>query len=145
ANCDVGRKPVSAGPAKIKISCVHCSTHLKVEPRYIGRTVKCPKCGKSFQAVTEPIAMIDDDPRDDKDDAVRSSRKPSSKRQKLRQIALYQRVVLICVLIYIVLIAAQFTVEPGMRPLIFGPIALLDGLVGAVFVFLLSLKVYSTA
>jgi hypothetical protein len=64
-------------------------------------------------------------------------------RNDLRAIPLYQKGILICILIYIVTVMAQFAIPPAMRLFLampaFGVIV-----AAAVFVFLLATKVYST-
>jgi uncharacterized membrane protein len=68
----------------------------------------------------------------------------SGKREDVRAVAVYQKGILICILIYLLAIVGQFVVPSAVRPVI-GFLALADVLAGMVFVFLLSTKVYSTA
>jgi hypothetical protein len=64
-------------------------------------------------------------------------------RYDLRSIAIYQKAILICILIYFVtIITAQFVVPPALR--FFLVIPVIGVIVAAtVFVFLLAMKVYS--
>ncbi len=55
--------------------------------------------------------------------------------------AQYQKGILVCILIYLIAVIGQFAIPAELRPLV-GLGALVDGLVGAVFVFLLAIKVY---
>ncbi|HYV39647.1 MAG TPA: hypothetical protein VE988_28420 [Gemmataceae bacterium] len=80
---------------------------------------------------------FDDEPR-------RPKKKKSGKRNRadLKAIALYQKVVLLCLLVYIIAVVAQFAFPPEIR-LLLGLAMLGVGITAAVFVFLLALKVYS--
>jgi len=61
----------------------------------------------------------------------------------LRAIAGYQKGILLCILIYLAAVAAQFVLPPEVRLLLLiGVLAV--GVVATVFVFLLATKVYST-
>jgi hypothetical protein len=62
----------------------------------------------------------------------------------VRAVAVYQKGILICILVYLLAVIGQFAVPPEMR-LILGLVVIAAGLAGLVFVFLLSTKVYSTA
>ena len=65
----------------------------------------------------------------------------SGTREDLRSVARYQKGILVCILIYIVAVVGQFVFPPEMRMIIaYG--MMLVGLAGAVFVFLLAIKVY---
>ena len=44
----------------IKIQCLYCDKHLRIPQGYVGRTVKCPKCGKRFE-VGQTIAHPPDE------------------------------------------------------------------------------------
>lgn len=68
----------------------------------------------------------------------------SGRREDLRSVALYQKGILICVLVYLLAMIFQFALPEEIRPLV-GLAVLLVGLVGTVFVFLLAIKVYSVA
>ena len=68
----------------------------------------------------------------------------SGARDDLRAVAKYQKGILVCILIYLIAVFCQFGVPPDYRPF-FGIFVLGVGLVGTVFVFLLAMKVYSTA
>ena len=75
----------------------------------------------------------------------------SGSRDDLRNVAKFQKGILVCILIYlvavIVAVIGQFALPPELRPLVaIGVflVALLQGLVGAVFVFLLAMKTYGT-
>ena len=67
----------------------------------------------------------------------------SGRREDLRSVAQYQKGIMVCILIYLILVFVQFAIpdELGLL-LVIGVIAL--GLTGTVFVFLLSTKVFST-
>ena len=67
----------------------------------------------------------------------------SGTRDDLRSVAKCQKGILVCILIYLVAVFGQFALPPEIRPLVgFG--VLIVGLVGAVFVFMLAIKVYGT-
>jgi len=68
----------------------------------------------------------------------------SGKREDLRSVAVYQKGVLICILIYLLAVIFQFVVPAEFR-LVVGLVALACSLVATVFVFLLALKVYGAA
>jgi hypothetical protein len=67
----------------------------------------------------------------------------SGTREDLRSVAVYQKGLLVCILIYLLAVAGQFALPEQLRPLV-GLGVLAVGLVGAVFVFLLAVKVYGT-
>jgi hypothetical protein len=66
------------------------------------------------------------------------------KRKDLRDIATYQKMIIICILIYLAAVVVQFFLPQGLR-LVLGMGVLVVGVASAVFVFLLATKVYSTA
>jgi len=66
----------------------------------------------------------------------------SGSREDLRSVAKFQKGILVCILIYLAVIG-QLALPPDIRPLI-GIAVLIAGIVGAVFVFLLAIKVYGT-
>ena len=74
----------------------------------------------------------------------------SGTRADLRSVATYQRGIMVCILLYFIvmimqaIIASQIEVPPLFRVLS-GLAILANGVAGAVFVFLLSIKVYGPA
>ena len=68
----------------------------------------------------------------------------SGTREDLRKVAQYQKGILVCILIYLIAVIFQFAIPAELRPII-GVGVLFVGLTGTVFVFLLAIKVYSTA
>ena len=70
--------------------------------------------------------------------------KRSSGRTDLKDVARYQKYVLICILIYIILFATSLGVPQEMKSIVAVLILILI-VVEAVFAFMLSMKVYSTA
>ncbi|MDA1232425.1 MAG: hypothetical protein O2856_16755 [Planctomycetota bacterium] len=67
----------------------------------------------------------------------------SGKREDLRSVAMYQKGILICILVYFVAVFGQFAVPPAAR--IFMAIGVLVvGLIAAVFTFLLAMKTHGT-
>ncbi len=84
----------------------------------------------------------DDEGADDEDRPRRRTKKWS--RADLRAIATYQKVVLVCILVYIIAVVAQFLIPPALRLVVaLGVLAV--AVTAAVFVFLLATKVYNTA
>lgn len=67
----------------------------------------------------------------------------SGTREDLRSVAKYQKGIILCIAVYLIAVIGQFLVPPDLRPFI-GFIVLAVGLAGAVFVFLLAIKVYGT-
>lgn len=65
----------------------------------------------------------------------------SGARSDLRKVAEYQKGILICILVYLVGVLVQMAMPPGTLP-IGALMGLGAGLVGAVFVFLLAMKLY---
>ncbi len=61
----------------------------------------------------------------------------------LRSIAVYQKGILVCILIYIATVASQFAIPPELRLFLAIP-GLGVSVAATVFVFLLATKVYST-
>jgi hypothetical protein len=65
----------------------------------------------------------------------------SGQREDLRTIARFQKGILVCILIYLIAVIAQFALPPELR--IFMAVGvMIFALAGAVFVFLLAIKVY---
>ena len=67
----------------------------------------------------------------------------SGTREDLRSVAKYQKGILVCILVYLIAVVGQFVLPPELRALVGIPV-LIAGIVGAVFVFLLAIKVYGT-
>lgn len=66
----------------------------------------------------------------------------SGRREDLRKVAVYQKGIMICILVYLLGAIGQFLVPPELRP--FGALPVLAGALGGlVFVVLLSIQVYS--
>ena len=64
-------------------------------------------------------------------------------REELRSIAARQKGILVCVLIYLVGIVLFFILPPAMRPVLW-IVMLANGVVAAVFIFMLATRIYST-
>ncbi|MEZ6059808.1 MAG: hypothetical protein R3C19_05555 [Planctomycetaceae bacterium] len=67
----------------------------------------------------------------------------SGSREDLRAVARYQKVILICIAIYLLAVVSQFLLPETLR-LFLGLGMLAVGLTGAVFTFMLAIKVYGT-
>ena len=65
-------------------------------------------------------------------------------RNDLREIAVRQRAIMLCILAYIALVVLQFAIPPEMR-IFLGIAVLAVGITAAVFVFMLALALYNTA
>ncbi len=68
----------------------------------------------------------------------------SGSREDLRSVAKYQRGIMLCILGYFVAVICQFALPPSLR-LVLAVGVLILGIAGTVFVFMLAMKVYSTA
>ena len=68
----------------------------------------------------------------------------SGKREDLRSVAKFQKGIILCILIQLVALVGQFALPPAVRPIL-GLGILVVGLAGTACVFLLAVKVYSTA
>ena len=68
----------------------------------------------------------------------------SGTRADLKSVARYQRGIIICILIYLIGAVCSFVVPADFRPIISTGV-ILTSLIGTIFVFLLAMKVYSTA
>jgi len=68
----------------------------------------------------------------------------SGTREDLRSVARFQKGILICILTYLLMAVGQFAFPANLRPVI-GLCVAVVALVGAVFVFLLAIKVYGAA
>ena len=96
-----------------------------------------------------PRRGIDDFDEDDEDfdDQPRKKKKKGQSgrkvnRKDLRDIATYQRAVLLCILVSIIAVGSQFALPPTLR--VFLALGMLvTSVVSSVFVFLLAVKVYS--
>jgi len=69
---------------------------------------------------------------------------PQLTRQDLYNVAIYQKVILWCILAYFIAVIAQFAVPPAAR-LLLGLVFVTVAVLATVFVFMLALKVYSVA
>jgi hypothetical protein len=72
----------------------------------------------------------------------------SGEHRDVRAVAVYQKGILVCILVYLLSIFAQIGgqfVVPAPLVLLFGLLGLAAGLAGTVFVFLLSTKVFGVA
>ncbi|MFO0825520.1 MAG: hypothetical protein U0792_20770 [Gemmataceae bacterium] len=145
----------------IVYSCPHCNEELEVSDRMAGRTTRCPSCGED---VTVPEAQAERRDRSrpwerGKSRELREPREPEETREDrsgrsrsgdelsaadLRQVATYQRGVLLCILLYGGLVLAQFGLPPDLRMVLLIP-AVPVAIAAAVFVFLMSMKVYNSA
>jgi hypothetical protein len=67
----------------------------------------------------------------------------SGRREDLRSVAKFQKGILVCILIYLVAVICQLAVPVALLPLV-GIGLLVTIIVGAVFVFLLAIKVYGS-
>jgi hypothetical protein len=87
----------------------------------------------------------DDDDYDDYDvdDARRQRKRKTLDRATLRSIALFQKGILVAILVYLAVFVAQFFIPPQLRWILGLGLALPTMLVAVVFVFLLATKVYS--
>lgn len=133
----------------ILYSCPSCAEELEVPDRMAGRKHPCPACG---DAGTVPDAG----PRggDDAPPANFRRGRPRDTRAAggtdglsvadLRQVAVYQRGILFCIVAYFGLVVGQFGLPPDSRMLLLigaVPVAIS----AVVFVFLLASKVYGGA
>jgi len=89
----------------------------------------------------------DEDEYEDEEERPRRRRRPAVRgsgrsRQNLYTIAVYQKVILVCILCYLGAVVFQFFIPPALR-LVLGLMAVLVILTAAVFVFLLATQVYS--
>ena len=67
----------------------------------------------------------------------------SGSREDLKSVAVYQKGILVCILIYLAAVVAQFVLPPELNAIVvIGIFAVV--LVGTIFVFLLAMKVYNT-
>ena len=105
---------------------------MEISDRMVGRKVKCIGCGARVM-VPEKVRLSR------RKSNLRGRRRPL---QELRQIALYQKAICICILVYVVAMAAQFLLPVELRPIL-AVVALPACITAAVFVFLLSLRLYS--
>jgi DNA-directed RNA polymerase subunit RPC12/RpoP len=113
-------------------TCPECDEKMEVSDRMVGRKVRCVGCGAR-------IVVSDEAPR-----RVERSRRSRVRRRpvaELRQIALYQKAILLCILAYIVAVPTQFLIPAPLRPLLL--IVVVPVLLTAtVFVFLMAIKLY---
>jgi predicted Zn finger-like uncharacterized protein len=137
--------------SKVQIVCPQCSTRLAVPSARLGRPVRCPRCQGVFQATAEdePVVEIDEDEVEEEYEnkpATKVKRKKTrgKRRSDLREIARYQKGVIICVAVNVLVMAGQFALPPDLRPLVAGMVYLANAIIGIVCVFLLALKVYGT-
>ena len=72
-----------------------------------------------------------------------SSDAPQFTRQDLHSVAIYQKVIIWCILSYFLAVIGQFAIPSDFRPLL-GLAFLGVAVLATVFVFMMALKVYST-
>lgn len=119
--------------------CPECEEELEVSDRKLGKMVTCPDCGEEFEAVEKrrkkktKRRQRDDD--DDDSDELRLDK------SDLRQIALFQRGILFCILIYFGLVISQFIIPEDKRMILL-IIAVPVVIASAVFMFMLANKLY---
>jgi hypothetical protein len=70
---------------------------------------------------------------------------PTFRREDLREIAQRQKVILLCVLVYIIIAVLNAINPMGLQPVIRGLILFAAGIVALVFVILLASKLYPSA
>ncbi|HEV3025680.1 MAG TPA: hypothetical protein VGX76_24575 [Pirellulales bacterium] len=68
----------------------------------------------------------------------------SGRREDLRKVAIYQKGIMICILLYLLAVVGQFLIPAPLR-FVLALFAIPVLITGAVFVFLLAMKVYETA
>lgn len=104
-------------------NCPQCGEEIKVS------AIKCRHCGSVL---------------DEKAHQAATGGAGSKSKEDLRAIAKYQRGIIVCILLYVLAAVGQVAIPPNLRP--FVGLMIIPVLVAAcVFVFLLSLRVYSTA
>lgn len=89
------------------------------------------------------MSDVDDNPFRAPESDLRVEGVLSGTREDLRSVATYQRWLLLCILVYLGGAIGRFAVPPEIQILVIVP-AIIAALVGTVFVFLLSTKVYGT-
>ena len=119
----------------ITFQCPECDEEMEIAGNMAGKTIKCIGCGGRI-VVPESAPK----PKGRKRSKKRSQRYDTS---ELRQIALYQRVILFCILIYLIVVAAQFLIPEESRWLLL-IVAVPVCLTAAAFVFLLASTIYPT-
>jgi hypothetical protein len=92
----------------------------------------------------EGTTMAGDNPYEASRAPLRAIGVRSGRREDLREIAFYQKAILICILLQMILIASRLALPPGIGVL--ASLGLLvTGLAAMGFVIFLAVKVYSTA
>jgi hypothetical protein len=155
----------------ISVECPACHKLLKARDETAGKRIKCPSCGGVLAVPASAIAAEPVLPEEggerrpcpvcgeeiaatarkcrfcgevlDPELRRKSSGGPRMSRQDLYSVAIYQKVILWCILAYLVAVAAQFAVPRESR-LILGLVFAAVAVLATVFVFMLALKVYST-
>lgn len=121
----------------IDFLCPECDEEMEVADRMAGKSVRCVACDAK-------VVVPDGPSRPEGRPRRRRGRRwpPSLPRAKLRQVAVYQKAILFCILAYLVAVPTQFLLPPGLRPLLL--IVVLPAVLTAmVFVFLLALELYN--
>jgi hypothetical protein len=71
-----------------------------------------------------------------------SSDSPRLSREDIRSVAIYQKVILVCILAYLLAVVAQIFMPAALRlMLVFGMIAV--SVISTIFVFMLAIKIYN--
>ncbi len=105
----------------------------------------CPMCGEMIQASAAKCRfcgeILDADLRQREKGRTRGLQNGS--RDDLRAVATFQKGIIVCILVYLVAVGAQFGIPPQLRPIL-GLGLLVLGVVSTVFVFRLAMRIYST-
>jgi DNA-directed RNA polymerase subunit RPC12/RpoP len=134
----------------ISFRCPECREEMEIADRMAGEKTRCPDCGARVVVPDESERERPrkrDRKRDEAGDEWHQSRPgddPDARKLRtadLREVALYQRVVLFLILAYIGVVVAQFAIDPDDRwMLLFVAVPVV--VAAAVFVFLLAMKLY---
>lgn len=116
-----------------RFNCPECDEEMEISPRMIGKTIRCVRC--------EAKVVVPDEEERRPTRKRRRPARPERSWSDLRQIAWFQKGILLCILAYITAVGVQFAIPPHLRFVLL-VVVIPVALAASVFVFLVAIKLY---
>ena len=124
----------------ITFTCPNCEKQYQVKDEFGGRTVVCKKCKTKIAIEANGKSSI----KSSETSNIASRRKKHDDQEKIKRVAMYQKGVLVCLLLQLMAIAGALAGPMAIQALLgYGLIVLFFA--GAVFVLLLAMICYGTS